>query len=119
MKTRVHPDEKQRIEQAATRAGLRPSGFLAVAALAAAAGDDFTRDAQLHELGINLSAARTEAGRCGTNLNQIARALNIDRLAGNPTGDDLATEIRDTLAVLTRCLGRLDQAAWDVTERMS
>jgi len=119
MKTRVHPDEKQRIEQAAARFGLRPAGFLAVAALAAAAGEDFTRDAQLHEAGVSLSAARTEVGRLGTNLNQIARALNIDRLAGNPTGDDLATELLNTLAAVTRAVGRLDQAAWDITERMS
>jgi hypothetical protein len=117
MKTRVHPDEKQRIEAAATRAGLRPSGFLAVAALAAAAGDDFTRDAQLHEVGRSLSAARTDLARIGNNINQIARALNIDQATGSRPTDALTARHEAALTALTRTLQRLDAAAWDLTER--
>ncbi|MFI1583010.1 plasmid mobilization protein [Embleya sp. NPDC020630] len=116
MKARVHPDEKRRIEDAAARANMRPSGFLAAAALAAAAGDDFTRDAQLHEAGLQVSAARTEVGRVGTNLNQITRALNIDRLASNPTDDDLLAHLREVLTDVTRTLQQLDRAVWTLTE---
>nr|WP_161500781.1 plasmid mobilization relaxosome protein MobC [Embleya scabrispora] len=117
MKARVHPDEKRRIEDAAARANMRPSGFLAEAALAAAAGEDFTRDTQLHDTGLQVSAARTEVGRVGTNLNQIARALNIDRLAGKPTDDDLLAHLRTVLTEVSGSLQRLDLAVEDMVER--
>lgn len=70
-------DELVTISQAAARAGLRPSGYVAAAALASAQGaEPPTARSESRELLTELMQARAAVRRYGTNLNQIAAAMN-------------------------------------------
>ncbi len=70
-------DELETVGRAATRAGLRPSSYVAAAALASARGAVApTSDSEYRELLTELMQTRAAVRRYGTNLNQIAAAMN-------------------------------------------
>ncbi len=70
-------DELATVGRAAARAGLRPSSYVAAAALASARGAVAPRsDSEYRELLTELMQARAAVRRYGTNLNQIAAAMN-------------------------------------------
>ncbi len=70
-------DEWATIAWAAARAGLRPSGYVAAAALASAQGAASpTSNSEFRELLVELMRTRAAVRQYGTNLNQVAAALN-------------------------------------------
>jgi len=70
-------DELEAVARAAARAGLRPSSYVAAAALASARGAVApTSDSESRELLTELMRTRAAVRRYGTNLNQIAAAMN-------------------------------------------
>ena len=70
-------DELETVARAAARAGLRPSSYVAAAALASARGAVTpTSDNEYRELLTELMQTRAAVRRYGTNLNQIAAAMN-------------------------------------------
>jgi len=93
---RLSQDEADELQQAAERTGLTLSGYAAAAALAAASRTAAPRavpaaDRHKRELLGALVAGRFELAKVGNNLNQIARAANID-------GTVLPAQLRDVLA---------------------
>ncbi len=73
---RFTAEEIRQLEQAAEAAGLTPTGYTALAAVAAArAGQTPQLDELRAALG-ELAKARTAVNRIGTNLNQAVAALN-------------------------------------------
>jgi hypothetical protein len=93
--------EKADIVAAATRAGLTPTSFVAVAALAVARDSTPPVPSPLHELLAELNAARTVVGRFGSNVNQAVAALHA-------TGEVSPALVR-AVEVCTRAVSRLDQ----------
>ncbi len=70
-------DELETVARAAARAGLRPSSYVAAAALASARGAETpTSHSQSRELLTELMQTRAAVRQYGTNLNQIAAAMN-------------------------------------------
>ena len=70
-------DELATVERAAARAGLRPSSYVAAAALASAQGAASpTSNSEFRELLTELMRTRAAVRQYGTNLNQIAAAMN-------------------------------------------
>ncbi len=70
-------DELATVGRAAARAGLRPSSYVAAAALASARGaEPPTSQSESRELLTELMQTRAAVRQYGTNLNQIAAALN-------------------------------------------
>ena len=70
-------DELATVSRAAARTGLRPSGYVAAAALASAqAAAPPTSHSESRELLTELMRARAAVRQYGTNLNQIAAAMN-------------------------------------------
>ena len=70
-------DELATVSRAAAQAGLRPSGYVAAAALASAQGAaPPTAHSESRELLTELMQARAALRQYGTNLNQIAAAMN-------------------------------------------
>jgi hypothetical protein len=76
------PAEHARVVAAARRAGLTPTGYVALAALASADGEATAVPAPsaqyeaLRDLQADLFDVRTAVNRIGTNLNQAVAALN-------------------------------------------
>ena len=76
------PEEHVRVLAAARRAGLTPTGYVALAALAAADGESPAAPASsaqyeaLRDLQADLFDVRNAVNRVGTNLNQAVAALN-------------------------------------------
>ena len=105
-------DEWETVARAAARAGLRPSSYVAAAALASAAGAASpTSDSQSGELLTELMQTRAAIRQYGTNLNQIAAAMNSGVseppvwLAAAVAGAERATAwIDEAAAQLTRRL---------------
>ena len=105
-------DEWATIACAAARAGLRPSGYVAAAALASAQGaEPPTAGAESRELLTELMQSRAAVRRYGTNLNQIAAAMNAGVteppvwLAAAIAGAERATaRIDEAASVLRRAL---------------
>jgi len=80
---RLNADEAGALQQAAERTGMTRAGYAAAAALAAAGGIRAPRallaaEVRNSELLGALVAARFELAKVGVNLNQLARAANID-----------------------------------------
>ena len=105
-------DELATVSRAAARAGLRPSGYVAAAALASAQGAaPPTAHSESRELLTELLQARAAVRQYGTNLNQIAAAMNSGVteppvwLAAAVTGAERATARIDEAA--TRLCRRL------------
>jgi len=93
---RLNVDEAGALQQAAERTGMTRAGYAAAAALAAAGGIRAPRallaaDVRNSELLGALVAARFELAKVGVNLNQLARAANID-------GTVLPEQLREVLA---------------------
>ena len=105
-------DEFETVVRAAARAGLRPSSYVAAAALASAQGAASpTSHSQLRELLTELMRTRAAVRQYGTNLNQIAAAMNSGVseppvwLAAAVAGAERATTRIDAAAgLLTRRL---------------
>jgi len=102
-------DELAAVAQAAARAGLRPSSYVAAAALATATGTaPPATDRQSRELLTELMQTRSAVRQYGTNLNQIAAALNSGVsevpvwLSAAVAGADRATARIDVAASLLR-----------------
>jgi len=106
-------DELATVGRAAVRAGLRPSSYVAAAALASAQGaEPPTWHSESRELLTELMRTRAAVRQYGTNLNQIAAALNSGVteppvwLAAAVAGADRAT-------------ARIDQAATALRRRLA
>ena len=98
-------DELGVVQQAAARAGLRPSSFVAATALASATGGHVPAVAACdREVLSELLLARLAVLQYGTNVNQIAAALNS-------TGQETPVWLSTTIAGAERTLARLDEAA--------
>lgn len=111
--TRLSDTEKAEIAAAAAQRGVTVARFLAAAGLAAARGSTALHANERLDTAIDeLAALRTALARIGNNINQIAYVHN----AG---GQPRPGELDHALSILTRSLGRLDDAANDlVTRRM-
>ncbi|MEV0493259.1 MobC family plasmid mobilization relaxosome protein [Streptomyces atratus] len=109
--TRLSDDEKAEIAAAAAQRGVTVARFLATAGLTAARGPvAMHRNDRLDAAIDELAALRTALARIGNNINQIAYVLNS---GSHPR----AGELEHALSVLTRLLGRLDDAANDLVNR--
>ncbi|WP_030195630.1 plasmid mobilization relaxosome protein MobC [Streptomyces sp. NRRL S-87] len=109
--TRLSDDEKAEIAAAAAQRGVTVARFLAAAGLAAARGSTALHTNEQLDAAIDeLAALRTALARIGNNINQIAYVHN----AG---GQPRPGELDHALSVLTRSLGRLDDAANDLVTR--
>ena len=102
-------DELATVSRAAARAGLRPSSYVAAAALASAQGAaPPTSHSESRELLTELMRTRAAVRQYGTNLNQIAAAMNSGVteppvwLAGAVTGAERATARIDEAATVLR-----------------
>ena len=90
--------EHAQLEAAAERAGMSVGAFMRHQCLGNA-GPRAARRPPVER------AALAQLGRCGGNLNQIARALNSGDRAPAGTAE-AAAAFRDACAVITRMLGR-------------
>ncbi|MFF3536424.1 plasmid mobilization relaxosome protein MobC [Streptomyces sp. NPDC002466] len=109
--TRLSDDEKAEIVAAAAQRGVTVARFLAAAGLAAARGSTTLHTNERLDTAIDeLAALRTALARIGNNINQIAYVHN----AG---GQPRPGELDHALSVLTRSLGRIDDAANDLVTR--
>ncbi|WP_406341400.1 plasmid mobilization protein [Streptomyces sp. NBC_01578] len=109
--TRLSDDEKVEITVAAAQRGITVARFLATVGLAAARGSTTLHTNERLDTAIDeLAALRTALARIGNNINQIAYVHN----AG---GQPRPGELDHALSVLTRSLGRLDDAANDLVSR--
>ncbi len=105
-------DELETVARAAARAGLRPSSYVAAAALASARGTTPpTSHSGSRELLTELMQTRAAVRQYGTNLNQIAAAMNSGVteppvwLAAAVAGAERATvRIDEAASLLTRRL---------------
>ncbi len=102
-------DELATVARAAARAGLRPSSYVAAAALASAQGaEPPTSHSESRELLTELMRTRAAVRQYGTNLNQIAAALNSGVteppvwLVAAVAGADRATARIDEAATVLR-----------------
>ena len=106
-------DELVTISQAAARAGLRPSGYVAAAALASAQGAELpTARSESRELLTELMQARAAVRRYGTNLNQIAAAMNAG-VTEPPVW------LAAAVAGAARATVRIDEAAAELRRRLA
>jgi len=103
LKLRVSHDEFSAIAAAARDAGLTPSGYVAEAALAAASDTEAPIQAPWRTALAELIVARTQVRRIGTNINEAARAINVD-------GDSPAW-LEAALTATERAFARLDEAS--------
>ncbi len=79
--TRFLPDEHAELEARAAEAGLSPSAYLRACAL----GDAGPRARRSPTVERSLAAqAIAELNKAGSNLNQIARAVNMEQWPGTP-----------------------------------
>ncbi len=105
-------DELGAVQLAAAQAGLRPSSFVGAAALAMATGGKAPVGAgQDREVLAELLQARLAVRQYGTNINQVAAALNAQ---GTPPPVWLVAAV----AGAERTLDRLDQAAAQLSRRL-
>ncbi|WP_330457419.1 MobC family plasmid mobilization relaxosome protein [Streptomyces sp. NBC_00820] len=109
--TRLSDTEKTEITAAAQQRAVTVARFLAFAGLAAARGSTTLHTNEQFDAAIDeLAALRTALSRIGNNINQIAYVLNA---GGQPRPGELG----HALGVLTRLLGRVDDAANDLVTR--
>lgn len=110
---RYGEDELATVARAAARAGLRPSSYVAAAALASAQGaEPPTAHSESRELLTELMQTRAAVRQYGTNLNQIAAALNTG-LAGPPVW------LASAVAGADRATARIDQVATVLRRRLA
>lgn len=119
-------DERATVTRAAELAGLRPSGFVAAAALrmaqrqieqpsadspAATAGEAGWFPAENRDVLTELLQARLELRRYGTNINQAVAALHSDRYS--------ALQLAAATRAADRAVARVDAAAAAVARRLA
>jgi hypothetical protein len=99
------------IERAARSAGLRPSGYVATAALTAAQGGSVSapREVAGRELLEELLRLRLEVRRYGVNVNQIAAAMNAGGTEPPVWLRQVAERGVRTLAAIDEVTGRLSR----------
>lgn len=107
VRLRYTDEEYAAVERAAYAAGLTPTGYVAEAALAAAASVEPPRFTPWRSTLVELMDARNQVRRIGVNINQVARALNA---TGEPP-----TWIEHALEMTSRSLRRVDDAAATVS----
>lgn len=106
-------DEMAIIVVAAARAGLRPSSFVAATALASAQGAEApASNVETREVLAELMQTRLAVRQYGTNLNQIAAALN-----SGPA--ETPGWLAAALAGAERATDRIDEAARLLTRRLA
>ena len=106
-------DELATVSRAAARAGLRPSGYVAAAALASAQGAaPPTAHSESRELLTELMQARAAVRQYGTNLNQIAAAMNSG-VTEPPVW------LAAAVAGAERATARIDEAATRLRRRLA
>lgn len=106
-------DELAAVAQAAARAGLRLSSYVAAAALATATGTaPPATDRQSRELLTELMQTRSAVRQYGTNLNQIAAALNSGV-------SEVPVWLSAAVAGADRAAARIDVAASLLRRRLS
>jgi hypothetical protein len=112
MKVLYGDDEVVAVHRAAAEAGLRPSSYVAAAALAAATGEKPPTGSMHDRQALaELMRLRTAVRQYGINLNQIAAALNSGR--GAPVWLEQAVAGGD------RAVAQIDEAAQIVARRLS
>ena len=105
-------DELGVVQQAAARAGLRPSSFVAATALASATGGQVPAGAACdREVLSELLLTRLAVQQYGTNINQIAAALNSG-------GQETPVWLSTAIAGAERLLAHLDEVAGLLARRM-
>jgi hypothetical protein len=108
---RYDEHEYEAVRDAAQRVGLTPTGYAAMAALAAATGRPPPTPDPLREALAEVLVARTQVRRFGVNVTQAVRELNS-------TGQ--APEWLDRAVELTRrAVVRLDEAAAVITRTLT
>ncbi|MEW1872030.1 plasmid mobilization relaxosome protein MobC [Streptomyces caelestis] len=112
---RVHPryndDEFDLIKKAAALSRMKPGGYVAECALAAARADDPTAAvADYRALAKALMAANGQLGKVGSNLNQLTRHLNMDGAWPHP---DAVQRLLDRVEA---SIAELDTAVAQITE---
>jgi hypothetical protein len=106
-------DELATVSRAAARAGLRPSSYVAAAALASAQGAaPPTSHSESRELLTELMRTRAAVRQYGTNLNQIAAAMNSG-LTEPPVW------LASAVAGAERATARIDEAATVLRRRLA
>jgi len=106
-------DELATVTRAAVRAGLRPSSYVAAAALASAQGaEPPIWHSESRELLTELMRTRAAVRQYGTNLNQIAAALN----SGVP---EPPVWLLAAVAGADRATARIDEAATALRRRLA
>lgn len=109
--TRLSDTEKAEIVAAAAQRGVTVARFIAAAGLTAARGSTTVHTNDRLDAAIDeLAALRTALARIGNNINQIAYVLNS---GSRPR----VGELDHALSLLTRLIGRLDDAANDIVIR--
>jgi hypothetical protein len=110
LKLRYSEREFDELSEAASRAGLTPSGYAAEAALAAARDTRPPVAEPWRQALAEVMDARAQVRRFGSNVNQAVRELNANGEA--PEWLDRA------VAVTERAVARLDEAAADLARRL-
>lgn len=106
-------DELSTVALAAARAGLRPSSYVAAAALAAAQGAAApASSSESRELLTELMRTRTAVRQYGTNLNQVAAALNSG-------ASEVPVWLAAAVAGADRATARIDEAAAQLRRRLA
>ncbi len=106
-------DELATVIRAAAQAGLRPSSYVAAAALASAQGaEPPTSHSETRELLTELMHARAAVRQYGTNLNQIAAASNSG-VSEPPVW------LAAAVAGAARATARIDEAAAVLRRRLA
>lgn len=100
---RVTPEEYRQIEANATHEGLTPSSYMRSRALAAPTTRAMRRPVVERVI---LSRLVAELGRSGSNLNQIARAMNSGETVIIDQIQSALAEHRQILAAVIETLGR-------------
>ena len=106
-------DELATVSRAAARAGLRPSSYVAAAALASAQGAaPPSSHSESRQLLTELMQSRAAVRQYGTNLNQIAAALNSG-VSEPPVW------LAAAVAGAERATARIDEAASQLRRRLA
>ncbi|GAA2641024.1 plasmid mobilization protein [Streptomyces vastus] len=112
---RVHPryndDEFDLVQRAAALSRMKPGGYVAECALAAARADDPTAAvADYRALVKALMAANGQLGKVGSNLNQLTRHLNMDGALPHP---DIVQRLLERVEA---SIAELDTAVAQITD---
>ncbi len=113
---RVHPryndNEFDLVQKAAALSRMKPGGYVAECALAAARADDPTAAVADYRAMVKaLMAANGQLGKIGSNLNQLARHLNQDGAWPHPdTVQRLLESVEASIAGLDTAVAQITEA---------